>query len=287
MGWRRWAAVVAVAAAAVAGLLALAPRYWSQARGEPTLVLPSRVLVGPRASVAQLRGRPAIVHYWASWCEPCRREAPELARLARVLGDRGRLVGVDVADERAGALAFVRRNGWDFPNLEDGRGTSSRDTEIVGLPMTLLVDGGGKVVKTLYGPQTARRLLGELGRGARRISPAPCSEHHQPEWGTAAKRTIEPMQHAASAGTFSCMRTTVDLPDELLTQARRRAADEGTTLTALLADGLRLRLARCVPPASARRALPASRNRGGMRTWIDPGSNASLLDAADNDSAPA
>ncbi len=86
---------------------------------------------------------------------------------------------------------------------------------------------------------------------------------------------------------FLCMRTTVDLPDELLTQARSRAADEGTTLTALLADGLRLRLARRVPSASDRRPLPVSRNSGGMQPWIDPGSNASLLDAADDDSAAA
>jgi len=84
-----------------------------------------------------------------------------------------------------------------------------------------------------------------------------------------------------------CMRTTVDLPDELLTQARSRAADEGTTLTALLADGLRLRLARRVPSASDRRPLPVSRNSGGTQPWIDPGSNASLLDAADDDSAAA
>jgi len=95
------------------------------------------------------------------------------------------------------------------------------------------------------------------------------------------------MQHAASLGMLLCMRTTVDLPDDLLTQARSRAADEGTTLTALLSDGLRLRLARRALPASARRPLPTSRNRGGMQPWIDPGSNASLLDAADDDSAAA
>jgi hypothetical protein len=95
------------------------------------------------------------------------------------------------------------------------------------------------------------------------------------------------MQHAALLGMVCCMRTTVDLPDELLTQARSRAADEGTTLTALLADGLRLRLARRLPPPSARRRLPTSPNRGGMQPWIDPGSNASLLDAADDDGAAA
>lgn len=82
------------------------------------------------------------------------------------------------------------------------------------------------------------------------------------------------------------MRTTVDLPDELLRQARRRAAAEGTTLTSLLADGLRLRLGPPMP-GGRRRKLPVSKLGGGMHRWIDPASNASLLDAADDDSATA
>jgi hypothetical protein len=83
-----------------------------------------------------------------------------------------------------------------------------------------------------------------------------------------------------------CMRTTVDLPDELLREARRRAAEEGTTLTSLLADGLRLRLTGA--PARGRpRRLPVSRVGGGLHPWIDPASNASLLDAADDDDAAA
>ena len=81
------------------------------------------------------------------------------------------------------------------------------------------------------------------------------------------------------------MRTTVDLPDELLRQARERAAAEGTTLTRLLADGLRLRLDDSAPPPPAR-PLPRSVVGGGLRPWIDPSSTASLLDAADDDAAP-
>jgi hypothetical protein len=85
------------------------------------------------------------------------------------------------------------------------------------------------------------------------------------------------------------MRTTVNLPDELLRQARARAAEEGTTLTALLADGLRLRL-RLGDASGARgtrRALPVSTIGGGLHPWIDPASNASLLDAADDRDAAA
>jgi hypothetical protein len=83
-----------------------------------------------------------------------------------------------------------------------------------------------------------------------------------------------------------CMRTTVDLPDELLRQARKRAAEEGTTLTALLAEGLRLRLAGSPAGRRRQRRLPVSTVGGGLQPWIDPSSNASLLDAADDGAAP-
>jgi hypothetical protein len=81
------------------------------------------------------------------------------------------------------------------------------------------------------------------------------------------------------------MRTTVDLPDELLRQARKQAAEEGTTLTALLADGLRLRIGGAAPARRRRQRLPVSTVGGGLQPWIDPASNASLLDGADDDGA--
>jgi hypothetical protein len=83
------------------------------------------------------------------------------------------------------------------------------------------------------------------------------------------------------------MRTTVDLPDELLREARQRAASEGTTLTALLADGLRLRLGGAGAGRHRRRPLPVSKVGGGLQPWVDASSNESLLDAADEDRATA
>jgi len=81
------------------------------------------------------------------------------------------------------------------------------------------------------------------------------------------------------------MRTTIDLPDELLRRARQRAAEEGSTLTSLLADGLRLRLDPPVTGSQRRRRLPVSTIGGGLQPWIDPASNSSLLDAADDGAA--
>lgn len=126
------------------------------------LILPAGVLVPPRLTVQDLRGRPAIVHYWATWCEPCRQEAPEIARLARRLGRRARLVGVDWSDDRGRAVAFARRHGWSFPILADPRSTSGRRNGLVGLPMTLIVDADGRIVERLMGAQTAAGLLARL-----------------------------------------------------------------------------------------------------------------------------
>jgi hypothetical protein len=79
-----------------------------------------------------------------------------------------------------------------------------------------------------------------------------------------------------------CMRTTLDLPDDLLSEARELAAKERTTLTALLADGLRLRLRQPARRGDPR-PLPTSIATGGMHPGIDPTSNASVLDAADGE----
>ncbi len=77
------------------------------------------------------------------------------------------------------------------------------------------------------------------------------------------------------------MKTTLDIDDELLVKAKALAARERTSLTALIEEGLRLRLRR---PAATKRVkrLVIHRGRGGLATGIDPLSNRSLLDAADD-----
>jgi len=149
--------VVAVLLVAVIGLLA--------ATGAPSqrrLVLPEGTLVAPTVRADTLRGRTVIVHYWASWCEPCRREAAEIAALPRRLDDQTVLVGVDWSDGRSRGLAFVQRHGWTFPNLEDPRGTTGRQNGLRGLPTTLIVSPDGVIRKQLVGPQTVDGLLAQL-----------------------------------------------------------------------------------------------------------------------------
>jgi peroxiredoxin len=132
--------------------------------GPPAPALPRTVLVPPRATLAALRGKPAIVHFWASWCGPCTREAASLARLAGELHGRARLVGISWSDSLPGARAFVRRHRWTFPNLRDADGRVGNRYGLQGLPTTYVLDSRGRIVKRLLGPQTADGLLREIGK---------------------------------------------------------------------------------------------------------------------------
>ena len=82
------------------------------------------------------------------------------------------------------------------------------------------------------------------------------------------------------------MKTTLDLNDTLIANAKALAAQQQTTLTRVVEEGLRMRLAR---PSKGRRAtslrLPLVDGKGGLKPGIDPSSNRSLLDAADGDDA--
>jgi thiol-disulfide isomerase/thioredoxin len=161
MRWRAF--IVTVAALVVVAVLAVllgGNATPGKARAAPSL--PTQVLVGPRVSIAGLRGRPAIIHFWASWCGPCVKEAPQLARLAGELHGRATLVGVDWSDSHAGAAAFVRRHRWTFPVLIDGSGAVGSSYRITGLPTTFLLDADGRIIRRLIGPQTATGLLASV-----------------------------------------------------------------------------------------------------------------------------
>jgi hypothetical protein len=80
------------------------------------------------------------------------------------------------------------------------------------------------------------------------------------------------------------MKTTLDIDDELLIKAKALSARERKSLTALIEEGLRLRLRGQRPPASGRRySIPVYRGKGGLAKGIDPTSNRSMLDAAGDD----
>jgi cytochrome c biogenesis protein CcmG/thiol:disulfide interchange protein DsbE len=151
-----WALGAAVLAGAlVAGLAS----SHSPAVGRRAPALPREALVGPAAAAA---ARPALVVFWASWCEPCAREAPALERFALSARGHGRVIGVDWSDAASGARAFIRRYGWTFANVRDAEGTVGNDYRVAGLPTTFVLDAAGRIRAELRGPQDERSLANAL-----------------------------------------------------------------------------------------------------------------------------
>jgi thiol-disulfide isomerase/thioredoxin len=152
----------AIAALAVFGLSS--DRSSSAGRMAPAL--PHQRLVGPPVTLASLLaqtgGRPALVVFWASWCEPCVREAPALERFYLSSPGRARVVGVDWSDALSGARSFIRRYAWTFPNVRDAGGTAGNNYRITGLPTTFVVDVHGRIRSVLRGPQSEVSLARAL-----------------------------------------------------------------------------------------------------------------------------
>ena len=167
-------ALAAVAGAVVAGLLLTGGDDSPQALAEPAPgaerrlapELEGETLVPPPVRLAELRGKPVLVNFWASWCAPCREEAPDLARFDETMGEQAQLVGVDFEDVRSDALGFVRKVGWRFPNVSDPSGKLASSYGLLGLPTTFVIDRQGRIAKQLTGPQTfetLRRAVEEVG----------------------------------------------------------------------------------------------------------------------------
>ncbi len=160
--------VLAVAFAGGAAIAALAV-FGLAGRGRAARAapeLPRERIGGPAATLSSLlasaRGGGAVVVFWASWCGPCEKEAPALERFSRSPAGSGRIVGVDWSDARSGAVSFIARYRWTFPNLRDGEGTVGERYRLISLPTTFVLDRHGRIRSVLHGPQDVASLTRAL-----------------------------------------------------------------------------------------------------------------------------
>ena len=100
---------------------------------------------GPEVNLADFRGKPLVVNFWATWCAPCVKEMPEFQKASEAFGDKIALLGVDVEDAPPNAEPFVERLGIDYPMAIDPRRELYREVGNVGMPTTLFVDADGIV----------------------------------------------------------------------------------------------------------------------------------------------
>lgn len=102
---------------------------------------------------AELAGSdlPVVVNLWASWCIPCRSEAPLLRQAHAAFADRVRFLGVATEDAPGDSLAFIEEFGLEFENVSDRSGAIRGHLGAVGLPVTVFVLPGGEILRTHFG----------------------------------------------------------------------------------------------------------------------------------------
>jgi cytochrome c biogenesis protein CcmG, thiol:disulfide interchange protein DsbE len=165
-------ALVAIVALAVAGATvgtgSAAPHSLGKARNFTLSVLGRP---GQQISLQSMAGRPVIVNFFASWCEPCQRETPLIARFYRDNGGRPAIIGVDVNDSASKAMNFVHKSGVTYPVVADPMPMKAAIAyNLPGLPATFFLNARHIIVKRVYGPVTkaaltsgARLMAGKTG----------------------------------------------------------------------------------------------------------------------------
>lgn len=160
----------------VAGLLGgacVAPTAPAMQIDAPARPIPTESLVDAdlaefKGVIAGARGRPVVVNVWASWCGPCRVEAPLLDRAAEDYGAAVQFLGVASRDDREGAEGFLRRFDVSYPNLLDTTSGIRRFLAVRGLPTTYVFDGRGRLVRSVVGAIDEQTLAASVEEALRR-----------------------------------------------------------------------------------------------------------------------
>ena len=130
-------------------------------------ILTGQTLAGEALSSEEFAGDVVVVNVWASWCAPCRSEAPTLERLSQEFADQGvTFIGLNTRDSDTSASSFVERFGIGYPNVIDRDGVLQlgfRDSlPPRAIPSTLVIDRSGRVAARVLGAASESSLRGVI-----------------------------------------------------------------------------------------------------------------------------
>ena len=164
----------ALAVALVLGLFALL--IWKVAQGSHKEAAPGKPapdftlsrIGGPGdLQLSSLRGKAVVLNFWASWCSPCKREAPALQAVSKTWGKRVVVLGVDVNDFQGDARGFIRKYGLTYPVVHDNKNVTTPKYGLTGLPETFFLDRRGRIVEHVPGEVRAADLNSGVQRALR------------------------------------------------------------------------------------------------------------------------
>jgi len=113
---------------------------------------------GREGSLADYRGRPLVVNFFASWCPPCIKEMPAFEEVHQELGDRVAFLGFDVRDQLEKGMATAERAGVTYDLARDAAGSFLAAMEGVVMPTTAFLDAEGNIVEVHNGALDADEL---------------------------------------------------------------------------------------------------------------------------------
>ena len=120
------------------------------------------LLDGGLATLADLRGTPLVVNFFASWCEPCKAELPDFAAVHAEVGTDVGFLGVNVRDREDAARSLLAATGVDYAIARDPSGALTEAFGVVNMPSTFFLDADGRIVSSHPGVLTADELRSQL-----------------------------------------------------------------------------------------------------------------------------
>lgn len=160
---RRHKVITGIAALFIAAVVAvsLATNTSSASPNYPAaagFTLPALGQAGKQVSLSQYQGKPVIVNFWASWCEPCQKETPLLASWYKQQHGHVVLLGLDENDTTANALTFAHAKGVTYPIGFDPQVTVPLAYNVDGLPQTFFLNAQHRIVDHVLGAVTSAQL---------------------------------------------------------------------------------------------------------------------------------
>jgi cytochrome c biogenesis protein CcmG/thiol:disulfide interchange protein DsbE len=136
-------------------------------KAAPDFTLPVIDGNGAQVHLADFKGKPVILNFWGSWCEPCKQEAPLLQQTwTRIQPQGAVMLGIDIPEASESApLDFIRQNGITYTNVKDTvQGSTGLDYGTTGQPETFFIDRNGIIVAHWFGPLTEDGMRSELAK---------------------------------------------------------------------------------------------------------------------------
>ena len=156
--------VAALVAAAVIAFGFVAQSGDEEGRRAPDFSMPSLQDEGGTITLADFRGQPVVLNFWASWCVPCRKEMPALQRVSEATEGQVAFLGVNHQDGRNGANRLLEETGVSYPSVFDPGGGLAERYRLFGMPSTFFISADGHILEEHTGELTEDDLVARIER---------------------------------------------------------------------------------------------------------------------------